>query len=208
MALALSLGAAYLAGAFPTAWLAGKARGVDVGREGSGNYGATNVFRTLGPVPAVLVVVVDVAKGFLPVAFLPRLLPAEGVEPMTQAVALAAAAVLGHVYSVFLRFRGGKGIGTAAGAYLALAPWALLAAALVWLLVVALTRIVSAASLLASVALLAGVVVIAFAPRGSAGILVGVTALLVLFVFWTHRANIGRLLKGEERKIAAGGRPR
>ena len=207
-ALALSLVVAYLAGAFPTAWLAGKARGVDVGRQGSGNYGATNVFRTLGPAPAVIVMIVDVAKGFLPVAFLPRALPVDGVAPLTQAVLLAVAAVVGHVYSVFLGFRGGKGIGTAAGAYLALAPWALLVALGVWLAVVAAARIVSLASLAGALALLAAVVVIDFAPAGSDVVLVGATALLVAFVFWTHRANIGRLTRGEERRIAPGGRVR
>jgi glycerol-3-phosphate acyltransferase PlsY len=205
--LALSLVIAYLAGAFPTAWLAGKARGVDIGRMGSGNYGATNVYRTLGVAPAIVVVIVDVAKGFLPVAFLPRFLPVEGMAPVTQGVALAVAAVLGHVYSVFLGFRGGKGVGTAAGAYLALAPWAVLGAAVAWLAVVALTRIVSLASLVGALALLAGVVALDFAPRGSDVVLGAATALLVVFVFWTHRANIARLIRGEERRIVASGRP-
>ncbi len=207
-ALALSLAVAYFAGAFPTAWLVGRARGVDVGRQGSGNYGATNVFRTLGPAPAVIVMLVDVAKGFLPAAFLPRALPVEGLAPQTHAVLLAVAAVVGHVYSVFLGFRGGKGIGTAAGGYLAIAPWALLAALGVWLVVVAATRIVSLASLAGALALLVGVVVIDFAPAASDVVLVVVTTLLVAFVFWTHRANIGRLARGQERRIAPGGRMR
>jgi glycerol-3-phosphate acyltransferase PlsY len=205
--LALSLALAYLAGSFPTAYLAGKARGVDVGAVGSGNYGATNVYRSVGAIPAIVVVIVDVAKGFLPVVWLPRLLPIDSLQPMTYAVAVAAAAILGHVYSVFLRFRGGKGIGTAAGAYLALAPWALLAAALAWLVMVLLTRIVSLASLVGALALLAGVVIMDFGPRGSDVVLGAVTALLVAFVFWTHRANLGRLARGEERRIAAKGRP-
>ncbi len=204
--LLLSLFVAYLAGSFPTAWLAGRARGVDVGSMGSGNYGATNVFRTLGAAPAAIVVLVDVAKGLLPVALLPRVLPAEGVSSSLQAVLLAVAAVLGHVYSVFLGFRGGKGVGTAAGAYLALAPWALLAAAGVWLAILGMTRIVSVASLVGALALLAGVVAIDFGPEGSDVVIVAATALLVVFVFWTHRANIGRLARGEERRISMGGR--
>jgi glycerol-3-phosphate acyltransferase PlsY len=173
---------------------------------GSGNYGATNVYRTVGAAPALVVVIVDVAKGFLPVALLPRLLPVEWMAPVTQGVALAIAAVLGHVYSVFLGFRGGKGIGTAAGAYLALAPWAVLGAAIAWLAVVALSRIVSLASLVGALALLAGVVALDFAPRGSDVVLGATTAVLVAFVFWTHRANIGRLVRGEERRIVASGR--
>ena len=204
--LALSLLLAYLAGSFPTAWLAGKLRGIDIGKTGSGNYGATNVYRSLGAVPAAIVVIVDVAKGFLPVELLPRLMPVDSVEPTTHAVALAIAAVVGHVYSVFLGFRGGKGIGTAAGAYLALAPLALLVAALAWVAVVALTRIVSLASLIGALALLAGVVAFDFAPEGSDAVLGVVTVLIVMFVFWTHRSNIGRLLHGEEGRIAPGGR--
>jgi glycerol-3-phosphate acyltransferase PlsY len=205
--LALSLALAYLAGSFPTAYLAGKARGVDVGAVGSGNYGATNVFRSVGAIPAIVVVIVDVAKGFLPVVLLPRLVPIDSLQPMTYAVAVAAAAILGHVFSIFLRFRGGKGIGTAAGAYLALAPWALLAAAFAWLAMVLLTRIVSLASLVGALALLAGVVITDSGPRGSDVVLGAVTAVLVAFVFWTHRANLGRLARGEERRIATGRRP-
>lgn len=204
MRLALALALAYLAGSLPTAWIVGKARGVDVGSVGSGNYGATNVFRTLGTGPGIVVLIVDVAKGFLPVRFLPRALPNDALEPLTYAVLLALAAVLGHVFSLFLRFRGGKGVGTAAGAYLALAPWALLGAAVTWGLMVALTRIVSLASLVAAVVLLAGVVVLDFAPRGSDLVLGGMTAGLVAFVFWTHRTNIARLARGQERRIAFG----
>ncbi|HKY60290.1 MAG TPA: glycerol-3-phosphate acyltransferase, partial [Gemmatimonadota bacterium] len=107
MTIAIGLLVAYLAGSFPTAYLVGRARGVDLGRVGSGNYGATNVFRNLGKGPATLALVVDVAKGFLPVEFLPRWLSPSGIGPGTFAVLLAVAAVLGHVYSVFLRFRGG-----------------------------------------------------------------------------------------------------
>jgi glycerol-3-phosphate acyltransferase PlsY len=205
IALAGGVLVAYLAGSFPSAWLAGRAMGVDLGKAGSGNYGATNVFRNLGPAPAVAVLVVDVGKGFLPVYLLPRLWPATGVDPMVQGVLLAAAAVLGHVYSVFLGFRGGKGIGTAAGAYLALAPWAILAAAAVWATIVAATRLVSLASLAGAIALF---VVVAVTDHGSAtsdAVLTIATGLLVGFVFWTHRANIGRLSRGDEKRIAPGG---
>lgn len=206
MALAGGLLIAYLAGSFPTAWLAGRAKGVDLGRRGSGNYGATNVYRNLGAGPAVVVLAVDVGKGFLPVALLPGLWPATVVDPAVHAVLLAAGAVLGHVFSVFLRFRGGKGIGTAAGAYLALAPWATLAAAVVWILIVAATRLVSLASLIAAVTLLAAVA--ALTPGGARAhpAVILLSALLVGFVFWTHRENIGRLARGEEKRIVPGGR--
>ncbi|MBW3660652.1 MAG: glycerol-3-phosphate 1-O-acyltransferase PlsY [Gemmatimonadetes bacterium] len=198
--LAAGLAIAYLAGSIPTAWIAGRARGVDLGKVGSGNYGATNAYRTLGAGPAAVVVVVDVSKGLLPVLLLPRWLPVEGVSEVAHQVTLAAAAVLGHVYSLFLGFRGGKGIGTAAGAYAAMAPWATLVATLGWGVVLAVTRVVSAASLTAAVALL-----IAVWAFGRETPLVVATTLLVAFVFWTHRENVRRLLRGEEKRIRKGG---
>lgn len=198
--LVSSLAIAYLAGSIPTAWIVGKAKGVDLGSMGSGNYGATNVYRNLGAVPAAIVVLVDVSKGLLPVLLLPRLLPVEGWSTIAYQVAIAAAAVLGHVYSVFLGFRGGKGIGTAAGAYVALAPWATLVAVLTWGAVVAASRIISLASLTAAVVLLLAVVVL-----GGETVLIGMTGLLVTFVFWTHRENLGRLTRGEEKRITRGG---
>lgn len=202
--LALALGLAYLAGSFPTAYLVGRARGVDLRTAGSGNYGATNVYRTLGAVPAVVALVGDVGKGLLPVLLLPRLLPAPELELPTYGVLLALAAILGHVFSLFLRFRGGKGVGTAFGAYLALAPWPTLAAAVVWLGLVRWRRIVSLASLVAATVLLAGVAV-SQAPAWPEGWpLVAATAALVGFVFWTHRENLGRLRRGTEKPIVAG----
>jgi len=205
-ALLASVGLGYLIGSFPTAYLAGRARGVDLRTKGSGNYGATNVYRNLGAGPAVVVLVVDVAKGLLPVSLLPRALPATSVAPATQAVLVAVAAVLGHVFSVFVGFRGGKGIGTAAGAYLALAPWATLVAAAVWLAVLAWRRIVSLASLCAAVALVAAVLAFHVAALPSSAPLVAVTVALSGFVFWTHRENLGRLRRGEEKPIVGGGR--
>ena len=204
MSLTLGLLVAYLAGAFPTAWLAGRAREVDLGAVGSGNYGATNVYRNLGRGPALAVVAVDIAKGFLPVALLPGWLPASGPGAVVYPVLLAVAAVLGHVFSVFLGFRGGKGIGTAAGAYLALAPAAILLAALAWGLVLAWRRIVSLASLSGAVVLLVTVWALDAGELDAWPLLLA-TTLLAAFVFWTHRENIGRLRRGEEKPIAAGG---
>lgn len=204
MSVALGVLLAYLAGSIPTAWLVGRAHGIDLGRKGSGNYGATNVFRNLGWAPALIVVAVDIAKGFVPVEFLPRWLPTEALAPTAHQVLLAVAAVVGHVFSAFLGFRGGKGVGTAAGAFLALAPVAILAAALSWALVVARRRVVSLASLTGTVVLVA-VVWILHAREPGAWPLVLVTTLLATFVFWTHRENIGRLRRGEEKRISAGG---
>lgn len=204
-ALLLGLALAYLAGSFPTAYLVGRAKGVDLGRIGSGNYGATNVFRTLGRGPASLALVGDVAKGYLPVALLPRWMLPAGMTPATFAVLLAIAAVVGHVFSIFLRFRGGKGVGTAAGAFLALSPWALLLAVAAWLAVLAWRRIVSLASLSGALVLLAAVIAIHARELPRHWPLVILTGLLCAFVFWTHRENIGRLARGEEKPIVERG---
>lgn len=207
-ALPLGIAIAYVAGSFPTAYLVGRAKGVDLGRAGSGNYGATNVFRTLGRGPASVALVVDVAKGYLPVALLPRWLDPAGLAPGTFAVLLAMAAVLGHVFSAFLRFRGGKGVGTAAGAFLALSPWALLVAVAAWITVLAWRRIVSLASLAGALVLLLGVAILHARDWPREWPIVTLTALLCAFVFWTHRENIGRLSRGEEKPIVErGGRP-
>jgi glycerol-3-phosphate acyltransferase PlsY len=207
MTIALGILLAYLAGSFPTAYLVGRAKGVDLGRVGSGNYGATNVYRNLGKGPATLALVVDVAKGFLPVELLPRWLSPSGIGPGTFAVLLAVAAVLGHYYSVFHRFRGGMGVGTAAGAFLALSPWAILLAAAAWVVVLAWRRIVSLASLVGALVLLVAVVVLHGRDWPVTWPLVALTAFLCAFVFWTHRENIGRLARGEEKPIVERGGP-
>lgn len=190
---------AYLAGSFPTAYLAGRIRGIDLSSVGSGNYGATNVYRSLGTAPAVVVLVVDVMKGFAPVRLLSGF--SESIEPGLYAVLLGLSAVVGHVYSVFLRLRGGKGIGTAGGAFLALAPVAAAVALMTWIVVVAVGRIVSVASLAAASALMIAVWVFeAVRWTDSWPLLVATTALTV-FVFYTHRDNIRRLRHGEEARI-------
>ena len=118
--LALAVAIAYLAGSTPTAWLVGRASGVDLGSVGSGNYGATNVFRILGKGAGITVLVIDALKGFVPAKFL-----LFGVAPGTEeyhAMLAGLCAILGHNYTCWLGFKGGKGIATTAGVYLALAP--------------------------------------------------------------------------------------
>lgn len=195
---------AYLAGSFPTAYLAGRIRGVDLSSVGSGNYGATNVYRNLGTGPAFVVLVVDVLKGFVPVRFLSGF--SESIEPGLYAVLIGLAAVVGHVYSVFLRFRGGKGIGTAGGAFLALAPTAAAMALTTWIVVVAVGRIVSVASLAAASALMIAVWAFEAARWPDSWPLLVATTVLTVFVFYTHRDNIRRLREGEEARIRARGR--
>ena len=136
--------ASYLVGAIPTSYLAGRLiRGIDLREHGSKNLGATNVYRTLGWRYAVPVGLFDIAKGAVPVLlFAPRV-----SDSQLFALACGIAAILGHVFSVFVRFRGGKGVATAAGVMLGLTPLAIGVAALAWLGVVALTGYVSLASI-------------------------------------------------------------
>jgi glycerol-3-phosphate acyltransferase PlsY len=186
---------AYLIGAIPTSYLVGRAaRGIDLREHGSGNLGATNAFRVMGWKPALPVVVVDVAKGWLPTALFPLW---DGAEPLEWAFAYGAAAIIGHVFSVFVRLRGGKGVATSAGVFMALAPWAVLIGAAVWGVVVVLTRVVSLGSLMAALVLPLAVFV-TNEPVAEIWLSVG----LALFVIYAHRSNIRRLVRGEENRFS------
>jgi acyl phosphate:glycerol-3-phosphate acyltransferase len=185
--------AAYLLGALPTSYIAGRRHNLDLRQHGSGNLGATNAFRVLGWRTAAPVMIIDIMKGWIPAALFPRLDPAAGVE---WALVFGAAAIVGHVFSVFVQFRGGKGVATGAGVFMALAPWAVLMTFLVWGIILVLTRIVSAASLAAAVVLPFAV----FATNAPRSVL-WVSVALAAFVIYAHRSNIRRLLRGEERRF-------
>ncbi len=190
--------AAYLAGSVPTSYLVGRfGHGVDLRQEGSGNLGATNTFRVLGWRAALPVMIVDVGKGWLPAGIFPLL---DGDPSWTWALAYGGAAIVGHIFSVWVAFRGGKGVATSAGVFLAVAPRATLVALLVWLGVIGIFRIVSLASITAAVSLPVAVFMDPDAPGPE---LRWFTVGLALFVIWAHRANIGRLLKGREQRIGA-----
>ncbi len=191
--------AAYLAGSLPTGYLVAKAlAGMDLRRRGSGNLGATNVYRAMGLRVAVPVGLVDVAKGWLPAWGFPLL---DGSEATGWAAAYGAAAILGHTFPCWMRFRGGKGVATAAGAFLALSPLAVLVAALVWAGVLAARGIVSLASIAAAVALPTTVLAGNVARGAGDPWVAGFAVLTGGFVVWAHRSNVGRLLRGEERRI-------
>lgn len=193
MTAGLFLVGAYLLGSFPSSYLVGRLHGIDLTERGSGNLGATNVYRHLGAGAAGLVVAVDVAKGFAPAWFFPLW---DAVGSPYWGLAYGLAAIAGHIWSAFTRFRGGKGVATAAGALAALAPLAVLIGFLVWLGLVLITRIVSVASL-AAAAVVPAVAWVAAAPSATVSFAVGLAAI----VFWTHRANIGRLLRREELRL-------
>ncbi|HEX6926256.1 MAG TPA: glycerol-3-phosphate 1-O-acyltransferase PlsY [Longimicrobiaceae bacterium] len=187
----------YLLGAIPTSYIAGRwTRGIDLRKHGSGNLGATNTFRVLGARVAAPVMVVDVAKGFLPTLLFPRW---DGTPEWSWVLAYGAAAVLGHVFPVYMRFRGGKGVATGAGVFLAIAPRAVLPAVVAWLVVLKLSRMVSLASITAAVTLIAGLLV---TEDRLPVLLTGVA--ISLFVIYAHRSNIRRIMRGEEHRFGGG----
>ena len=187
----------YLAGSIPSAYIAGKTRGIDLRKHGSGNLGATNVVRVLGAKIGVAVFIADFLKGFLPVFFLPAY--TETLRPELWALVFGAAAILGHVKPIFLLGKGGgKGVATASGVFTALAVVPMLIAEAVWIIVFYFTRYVSLASLLAAAVLPIAILAWYRKPLGPVFI---ASIVIVLFVFWTHRANIGRLRRGEEHRF-------
>lgn len=197
--------AAYLLGGFPTSYLTGRLfYRLDLRLHGSGNLGSTNVFRVLGWKPALIVLAVDILKGFAAAWWLPQLLPGGG--GVLARIVLGLAVVAGHIFSPFVALRGGKGVATAAGVVLAIAPAAMLLSLAVWLVVMLLTRIVSVASLSAALTLPLGVLLTTERVAPQFGIMVAFSLVISLAVVLTHRSNIARLLRGEEKKLTAGRR--
>lgn len=194
---AILVALSYLIGSIPAAYLAGKLlRGIDLREHGSGNLGATNVYRVLGTRPAVAVLLADALKGAIPVLVFPGVTDAG--RPDLWAIAYAVAAIAGHVRSVFLLMRGGgKGVATAAGAFMSLAPLPSLIALGIFVIVLFVWGYVSLGSLSAATVL---PIVIAL-REGVHSPLFAVSAIVAAFVFWTHRANIARLRNGDEPRF-------
>jgi len=191
----------YLSGSIPFAAIAGKLRGVDLRKQGSGNLGATNVFRVLGWKIGLLVFLADALKGALPVLYLPHRI-AGAHDPVLWAIACGIAAIAGHVRPVFLKFRrGGKGVATAAGVFFALAPLPMAVTFALFVAVVFATGYVSLGSMISAV-VLPSILLVTLGPRSP---LFVVSTVIALFVFWTHRSNIGRLRRGEEHRFGKRG---
>jgi acyl phosphate:glycerol-3-phosphate acyltransferase len=194
----LGLLVAYLAGSIPFAFLAGKAKGIDLREHGSGNLGATNAMRVLGPRIGVLVYVADTLKGMLPVLLLPRYV--DSARPDLWAIAFGVAAIVGHVRPVFLLWQGGgKGVATTGGVFFGLAFVPTLVAFLSFLAALAITRRVSVGSLTAAVVLPAALIV----TRGIKDPLSIICLVIAASVIWLHRTNIARLRAGTEPKIGS-----
>ena len=194
--LSLLVLAAYLMGSIPNGLLLARLKGVDLQKVGSGNIGATNVYRCVGKGWGVAAFVLDAVKGFVPAFVFPRLMDS---APPWLGLACGIAAVAGHNWPVWLKFKGGKGVSTSAGMLLGIAPAAVGIGFAVFALVVALTRFVSLGSILAAIAVPAAYLGLYGAGnRLLAGALVAMGALVVV----KHRANIRRLLAGTEPRIA------
>jgi glycerol-3-phosphate acyltransferase PlsY len=186
--------ASYLIGAVPFGLLIGRLVGADVRMAGSGNIGATNVGRVLGKKLGILTLLCDVTKGFLPVWAAAHLLPSSSANRELIVVSCGLAAVVGHMFPLYLKFKGGKGVATALGVFLALSPWSILISVLVFAAAVAGSGYVSVGSLVAS-----GLIPLWLWIMGESSPIL-VAAIAIVFLIWCkHSSNIGRLLRGEEK---------
>lgn len=195
----------YLLGSIPTGYLAGRLRGIDIRQVGSGNIGATNVFRALGRPAGIIVLLIDAFKGYAACLWVAELVlhwfPARAGEGEALRITGGLAAIIGHNFTCWLRFRGGKGVATSAGVLAALVPGALIIVFGIWAIVFALTRYVSLASIAASLAL----------PLATWLTLHNVTLTIVTgamgaLAIYKHRSNIQRLIHGTENRF--GSKPR
>jgi len=196
--------AAYLLGSIPTGYLAGRARGIDIRTVGSKNMGATNVFRSVGKTIGILVLLVDAFKGWAAVCLAaPWVLHFTGVPgapanaPFVASVIAGIGAILGHNYTCWLQFKGGKGIATTAGVMLALVPWGLGIALAVWIVLFAATRYVSVASIGAAAVLPFATWFTTHSPT-----LTVIFSALGALAIYKHKANIQRLRAGTENRIS------
>jgi glycerol-3-phosphate acyltransferase PlsY len=202
--------AAYLLGSIPTGYLVAKAKGIDIRSVGSGNIGATNVFRILGKTAGIFVLLADAAKGFLACWAIPRIVfQMAGWHVNSTAelevyfrifewhsIVAGIAAILGHNYTCFLKFKGGKGIATTAGVLIALAPKPLLIVLVIFILVLVTTRYMSLASITAAFCLPLAVWFLHGSPT-----MIGITGFLGALAIYKHKANIKRLLNGTENRF-------
>ena len=208
VSLATIIIVSYLLGSIPFGYIAGRIAGIDIRTAGSGNVGATNVVRILGKRYGYPVFALDVLKGFGAVK-ISMVMSGQHLEwnsPEISGMVGAIFSVLGHVFPPWLKFKGGKGVATAAGALLALMPIATLIGVAVWIIVFWLTRYVSLASVVATTALPIVILVIG-SPDGHSGRLLAYSSVCVAaLVIWRHRSNLSRLLRGTEPRFSRKGK--
>jgi len=208
VSLATIIIVSYLLGSIPFGYIAGRIAGIDIRTAGSGNVGATNVVRVLGKRYGYPVFALDVLKGFGAVT-ISMAMSGQHLEwnsPEISGMVGAIFSVLGHVFPPWLKFKGGKGVATAAGALLALMPIATLIGVAVWIIVFWLTRYVSLASVVATAALPIVILVIGSADGHSGRLLVYSSVCVAALVIWRHRSNLSRLLRGTEPRFIRKGK--
>ena len=198
MRILFAIVTAYVIGSIPTSYLMGRFKGIDVRKKGSGNVGATNVLRTVGKLPALIVLIVDILKGVLAVTLIASFFYNQDMPVNFNVLRalLGISVIVGHNWSVFLKLKGGKGVATSCGVLLVLLPEAAAIAILVFLLVLAITKYVSLGSILLSITV---PVVAALMGKELEFILLSVT--ICILISYRHKSNIKRLLAGTENKV-------
>jgi len=204
LTLAIVLGASYLLGSIPFGYLAGRIAGVDIQKRGSGNIGATNVLRVLGRRYGYAVFVLDFLKGLGAVkisVLIATLMRQDWVSPEIFGIVAAVSAVIGHCFPLWLKFRGGKGVATSAGALFGLMPFAMLIGVVIWILIFWLTRYVSLASVVAAVALPLVIAITTPLNQGYGKALFYSSLCIAAVVIWRHHSNLSRLMRGREPRF-------
>ena len=198
--LFLGFASAYIIGSIPTAYIFGKVlKGIDIREYGSGNAGATNVFRVIGKTPGVIVLMIDIIKGFLCATYLASgfLYLAPVTRPELYRILVGLSAIAGHNWTLFLKFKGGKGVAASAGVVIGLIPKIFWLGFLVWLITFFITGFVSLSSIVAVISV--PIFTLAF---GEPAEIVVFMCLLCLIIVYKHKSNIRRLARGEEKRIA------
>src|SRR6266496_6762813 len=202
--LVIVLVVSYLLGSIPFGYLAGRIAGVDIQKGGSGNIGATNVLRALGKPYGYAVFVLDFLKGLgaveISVLITTRVRPEWG-SPEIFGIVAAASAVIGHCFPLWLKFRGGKGVATSAGALFGLMPFAMLIGVIIWILIFWLTRYVSLASVVAAVALPLVIAIMTRLHQSYGKALFYSSLCIAAVVIWRHQSNLSRLMRGREPRF-------
>jgi glycerol-3-phosphate acyltransferase PlsY len=195
----------YFFGSFPAGYFAGRIAGVDIRSAGSGNIGATNVLRVLGKQWGYPVFAIDALKGFAAVRlafFLAKYWPSAHAYAEYFAILTAIMSVTGHMFPVWLGFKGGKGVATSAGALFGLMPWAVPCVFLIWYIAFRISRYVSLASIIAAISLPIVVSLLAYWKLIDTAALIYFSILITLLVLWQHRSNFSRLLNGTEQRFS------
>lgn len=193
----LPIGLAYFVGSVPTGYLVGRFYGIDIRKQGSGNMGATNVYRVIGKIPGSVTFLIDFGKGVLPVYLSSKFIPdLDFVSPVVLSLLVGLSTIFGNIFNPFFKFKGGKGVATGAGVLAALLPREMLVSVAVFAITFSISRIVSLSSLLSVYSLIPSTWVLE-----SFWGLRGLVILLALLITFTHRSNISRLITGTEKRF-------